>query len=202
MDPVFLSHVAVRLRDNLARYRVVPAALVLSTLQSILNRPGRIDVTNRLVVDVARSLQDALFLHDLDWKGVPIRPDTDPSVLYAFSPSSEELPAGILTAAGDCYSPLCRLLTSQGYPSGCYAFDCPRRSLVSSRSPSCRYWKMLDRLMLEQGGSGETVELPPKVQEGQTAPNDTLAHQVRELVEGEQAYYDDLCLVETVSAAP
>ncbi|POY72070.1 hypothetical protein BMF94_4940 [Rhodotorula taiwanensis] len=182
MDPIFLSHVAVRLRDSLAPHRAVPAALVLSTLQDILQQRVRAEEAERLAVEAARSLQDALFLHDLDWKGVPIRPEADPSVLYAFSSSYDELPTGILTASGNCYSPLCQLLASQGHPSGCYAFACPRRSLAGHEQP---------------------VRMPTELKAVESAPLvDALAHQVRELFEGEQAYYDDLCLVETAFVQP
>ncbi|GAA6017736.1 hypothetical protein JCM8202_000399 [Rhodotorula sphaerocarpa] len=190
MESALLSHLAVRLRDRLASRRAVPAAALLATLEDLL----RSDADSQwpdgglrsVALDVAKSLQDALFLHDLDWAGTRIGPTTSADVLYAFSTDELDLPTGVVTQATRCFSPLCEALSAAGYRDPCYSFSCPRRPPVDAteaRTP---------RRAVPSG----SLEGPDDARQA------TLHHQVDELADGEQAYYDDLCLVETAFARP
>lgn len=135
MESALLSHLAVRLRDRLASRRAVPAAALLATLEDLL----RSDADSQwpdgglrsVALDVAKSLQDALFLHDLDWAGTRIGPTTSADVLYAFSTDELDLPTGVVTQATRCFSPLREALSAAGYRDPCYSFSCPRRPPVS-----------------------------------------------------------------------
>ncbi|GAA5980783.1 hypothetical protein JCM10908_003866 [Rhodotorula pacifica] len=165
----YLSLLSQELAHRLQDQDVFSATTILSTLQEML--PGSTEIeSRRIAVDVARSLQAQLFLHDFDRRGIAIDDQTPPQVLYTLSEASD-VPTGLITSFLPCYSPACQL---EGAPGRCYSDSCPAN---------------ISRLQLG---------VPPKVY----APGFTLANQINELLEGEQLYYDDLCLIETAFAEP
>ncbi|GAA5885122.1 hypothetical protein JCM3774_002990, partial [Rhodotorula dairenensis] len=161
-----LSRIAAELADSLRDRRAFTAATLLSTLRGLL--PSSAD--GQIAVDVARSLQAALCLHDVGWRGTRIDERTPEDVLYTFA-DDFELPTGVVTAVLPCYSPLCRMHGGRGC---CYSYDCPLRA--------------------------QRVKPPAPDESARNLHK--LQNQLDELLDGEQSYYDDLCLVETAFAEP
>lgn len=83
----------------------------------------------RVAVQVARSLQNQLFFHEVEWGNTVLQDGVEDVFMFlddteggssAF-PELEELPTGVITMLTRCYSPSC------GEGVSCYAYACPRK---------------------------------------------------------------------------
>ena len=85
----------------------------------------------RYALAIARSLQQSLWFHDIDW----VDSFKEASV-YAFDVEDyiDETPTGVLTSLTPCLSPYCGKLTEEGYRSACYSYSCPNSSREIGRA--------------------------------------------------------------------
>ena len=113
-----------------------------TTILSVL--PPHHATDRRYALEIARSLQQSLWFHEVDWDQSLIR-DTA-SKVYIFpcddvsTPLStrsqdepDEIPTAVLTSLTGCYSPMCGRSTDEGV-TRCYSVFCPNRVEVSSTS--------------------------------------------------------------------
>jgi hypothetical protein len=95
--------------------------------------PASHAMDRRYALSLARTLQRALWIREVDYDTTPLRDSSDGKV-YVFSNDEEgaaggereEIPTGVLTALTGCYAPLCG---REG--GGCYAYSCPNKAGVS-----------------------------------------------------------------------
>ncbi|KAG8896511.1 hypothetical protein FRB99_008857 [Tulasnella sp. 403] len=152
-----LSHIAVRLRDKVPRATHVKGSIpypraftgkdVVSTIQSIIQRELLISLgisTNdrRIALQVARSLQDQLYIYEVEWGGRSLSDSVEDVFMFLDDDGGEgeagpsnaalqglaELPTGVITLLTKCYSPSC------GEGEECYSYSCPKRGQQISPS--------------------------------------------------------------------
>lgn len=138
----FLSHIAVKVRDDVPRAMHVKGCIpypkaftgkdMVSTIQALIQRElmlmyGITTNDRRLALQVARSLQSQLWFYDVEYSGQPLCDDVDD--LFRFPEDAEEsaglygeaLPTGVNTVLTQCYSITCE----EG--RRCYSISCPYR---------------------------------------------------------------------------
>jgi hypothetical protein len=139
-----LSHLAVRLRDNVPRGthtkenipypRAFTGKDIVSTIQSQIQRElliihGISTNDRRAALLIARSLQRQLFFYEVEWGDRLLQDGVEDVYMFLddveggsdMAMQREELPTAVITLLTKCYSPSC----SDEEP--CYAYACPRR---------------------------------------------------------------------------
>lgn len=163
LNPALLSDLAVYVKDHVARGPRQKGAIehlgftgedVVSAIRQALPAPASTD--RRLALAIARSMQQALWFHEVDWSDAPLR-DGPGGDVYAFladealegrgviphgpnggrhDDPAAELPTGVFVDLTRCYSPYCGQFSANGYQGACYSYSCPNRRNVSRRAHS------------------------------------------------------------------
>ncbi|KAI5480823.1 Rho guanyl-nucleotide exchange factor [Pseudohyphozyma bogoriensis] len=201
MKPELLSHIAVYVKDHVPRGNNVKGALehpncftgeqLVTTILNILPKSA----DRRYALQIARTLQQNLWFHEVDWSDVPLK-DSAGSQAYLFDNAFDsndfaEIPTGVLTTFTACYSPYCGKLTETGDVMACYSYSCPNAVKNQlHRAPS----------LLSTSSAIETVEEPDNwVSSVPALVKDSLdKHELQrqllifEFIQTEQAYHNDL----------
>lgn len=111
--------------------------LLQDTIQFALTSEAGI-LTRSYALQIARSLEQSLFFHEVDWDmSGPLRDDI--VKVYCFErvdrsvtsnllfDDPDEIPTGVLTRMTSCYSPFCQTLNEDGSTGACYSYTCPNK---------------------------------------------------------------------------
>lgn len=95
--------------------------------------PPKFSADRKFALTIARSLQQSLWFHEVDFDLWPLKDSTDR--VYVFEGEGadaltilDEIPTGVITRLTKCYSSWCGTFDKEGMPYECYAWSCPNRS--------------------------------------------------------------------------
>ncbi|KAK4052857.1 Rho guanine nucleotide exchange factor [Microbotryomycetes sp. JL221] len=214
-NEALLSELALYLKDAVPRSRQAKGFSehsnaftgqdVVSTITKAL---ANVSADRRQALDIARSLHQALFFHEIDWSDSLLRDGPGQAFIFfedegipnAFDHASD-VPKGVLTSFTGCYSPSCSKLDTDGLSSACYAYSCPRRqkNRLERHGSSVSSFATADTV--EEAEAWET-SVPSSVVNSLTKKQIKYQNLVFELVQGEIKYLQDLELVEKGFAEP
>ncbi|GAA6044243.1 hypothetical protein JCM8097_002194 [Rhodosporidiobolus ruineniae] len=169
----------------------------------------------RTALEVARSLQRALWFDEVDGSDHPLSDTPGGGGVYRFLSSvgevgEMEVPTAVETRLAGCFSPMCKAVENEGgRAGGCYAWDCPNRregpnlhrttSTLSSFLPSPSSPSPGPPSPAAPGAAPDNWldSVPRSVVEGLDKREIDRQLAIYELIDGEQKHVDDLRLLET-----
>ncbi|BGP04378.1 Rho guanine nucleotide exchange factor [Rhodotorula toruloides] len=228
LNPALLSDLAVYVKDHVARGSRQKGSIehygftgedVVSAIRQALPPPAHSD--RRLALAIARSMQQALWFHEVDWSDSPLR-DAPGGHVYAFledeirdgrgaSPDdlaggrhddpAAELPTGVFVDLARCYSPYCGQFSTSGYHGACYSYTCPnRRNTGLSRVGSTL--SAISAVEIVEEADNWATSVPKSLLDSLSKSEIAYQNQVFELIQGEQKYFEDLQFIETGFVEP
>ncbi|BGO99068.1 Rho guanyl-nucleotide exchange factor [Rhodotorula toruloides] len=228
LNAALLSDLAVYVKDHVARGPRQKGSIehygftgedVVSAIRQALPSPANFD--RRLALAIARSMQQALWFHEVDWSDSPLR-DAPGGHVYAFledeirdgrgaSPDdlaggrhddpAAELPTGVFVDLTRCYSPYCGQFSTSGYHGACYSYTCPnRRNTGLSRVGSTL--SAISAVEIVEEADNWATSVPKSLLDSLSQSEIAYQNQVFELIQGEQKYFEDLQFIETGFVEP
>ncbi|BGP21292.1 Rho guanine nucleotide exchange factor [Rhodotorula toruloides] len=227
LNPALLSDLAVYVKDHVARGPRQKGSIehhgftgedIVSAVRQALPSPASLD--RPLALAIARSMQQALWFHEVDWSDSPLR-DAAGGRVYAFladelregrgaldefaggrhDDPAAELPTGVFVDLTRCYSPYCGQFSADGYRRACYSYMCPnRRNIGLSRVGSTL--STVSGIDIVEEADNWATSVPKDLLDSLSKTEVAYQNQVFELIQGEQKYFEDLQFIETGFVVP